>query len=492
MTRSDSTPGDSSSSSDESSRRSPLFSSTPSEAKPSENTGSGSSGDGAPGSPPSGSSSDPSSRPSSGSSGTGEGVDRKIEKKTFTPRRIAMIAGLLLVVTGLAYLVWSTATGGQALNIDRDKLTISTVERGPFLEFISVTGTVLPDRTVYLDAVEGGRIEELYVKEGAMVEEGQPILRLSNNDLRLSVLNSEAQVAEQQSRMEQLKLQMEQQSLNLQQQIAQMEYQIKQLERQFERQQRLHDRNLISKEEYLSTKDELEYQRRRRNLTQNAYVQDSLSQQSRLANMAQIEQRLQRNYDVLRESMSNLRVTAPISGQLTALNAEIGQIISSGTRLGQVDRIDSYKLRAQIDEFYIERVRRGQTATTQPIGGTEYELEVTRVYPEVENGRFEVDLRFADDAAPAEIRRGQSIRIKLELGSPEEALLLARGGFYQSTGGNWAYVLTDDGDEAVRRDIRLGRQNPNYFEVEQGLQPGDRVVTSSYDTFGDADRLVLD
>ncbi|NBC85991.1 MAG: HlyD family efflux transporter periplasmic adaptor subunit [Bacteroidetes bacterium] len=447
--------------------------------------GDGGSGDGAPTSGPA----DPA--PSGSAGTTGEGVDRRIEKKLVTPRRVVLASIALLAVVGLAYLVWTTATGGQALNVDREKVTISAVERGPFQEFISVTATVRPERTVYLDAVEGGRVEELYVREGAMVEAGQPILRLSNNDLRLSVLNSEAQVAEQQSNMEQLKLQMEQQSLNLQQQLAQMEYQIRRLTREFDRQERLYEKNLISQEEYLNTKDELEYQQRRLDLTRSAYVQDSLAQQSRLANMRQTEQRLQRNYDVLRSSMSNLRVTAPISGQLTALDAEIGQIINSGARLGQVDKVDSYKLRAQIDEFYIERVRRGQVATTQAIGGTEYEMEVTRVYPEVESGQFEVDLRFTEDAPSNAVRRGQSIRLKLELGSPEEAILLSRGGFYQSTGGNWAFVLTEGGDEAVRREIRLGRQNPNHFEVQSGLQPGDRVVTSSYDTFGDADRLVL-
>jgi HlyD family secretion protein len=206
--------------------------------------------------------------------------------------------------------------------------------------------------------------------------------------------------------------------------------------------------------------------------------------------MEDTEQRLQRNYEVLRESLDNLTVRAPIDGQLTALDGEIGQIISSGTRLGQVDKIDDYKIRADIDEFYIERVQQGQTATTQPIGGSEYALRVTRVYPEVENGTFQVDLQFAGDA-PGGLRRGQSVRLRLELGSPEPATLLARGGFYQSTGGNWAYVLTGEG-EAVKQQIRLGRQNPNYFEVLGGLDPGDRVVTSGYDTFGDADRLVLE
>jgi len=436
---------------------------------------------------------------SNGSGGTssapsashGEGVDRKIEKKTFTPKRIAMLVGALALVGLIGYGVWTSATGGQSLNVDREKLTVSTVEQGPFQEFIAVTGNVLPERTVFLDAVEGGRVEEMYIREGAMVEQGQPILRLSNNDLRLQMLNSEASLAEQQSRMQQLKLSMEQQSLSLQQQIAQMEYEIQRLGRQHSRQERLYEKDLIAEQDYLDTRDQLNYQQRRLRLTRAAFVQDSLSQQSRLAQMENTTQRLQSSYDAMQEAISNLTVEAPISGQLTALNAEVGQIISSGTRLGQVDKIDSYKIRAQIDEFYIERVRRGQTATTQPLGGREYALTVSRVYPEVENGRFEVDLRFEGEQ-PESIRRGQSIRIRLELGSPEEATLLSRGGFYQSTGGNWAYVLTEGGEAAVRQPVRLGRQNPNYFEVLGGLQPGDQVVTSSYETFGDADRLVMD
>ena len=427
---------------------------------------------------------------SSAGNSTGEGVDRKIEKKRWTPKRIVLLVGIIVAVAGVGYAVWSTATGGKTLNVEREKITVSTVEQGPFQEFIAVTGTVIPERTVFLDAIEGGRIEEIFVQEGAMVGEGEQILRLSNNDLQLRLLDSQAQLAEQESNMEQLKLSMEQQSLDLQQQIALMEYEIKRLQRQHTRQERLYEQDLVSEETYLQTRDELEYQRRRLNLTQAAFRQDSLAQRSRLAQMSNTETRLQRSYEALQASIDNLTVRAPISGQLTALNGEIGQIITSGTRIGQVDKIDSYKIRAQIDEFYIERVRRGQAATTQPIGGTEHALTVTRVYPEVENGRFEVDLRF-DESAPDGIRRGQSVRLKLELGSPEDAVLLSRGGFYQSTGGNWAYVLTGDG-EAVRQPVRLGRQNPNNFEVLGGLEPGDRVVTSSYETFGDADRLVLE
>ena len=420
----------------------------------------------------------------------GEGVDRKIEKNPFAPKRIAWVVGAVLLAGLVGYGVWTSATGGQSLNVDREKVTVSTVEEGPFQEFIAVTGNVLPERTVFLDAVEGGRVEEMYIREGAMVEAGDPILRLSNNDLRLQMLNSEASLAEQQSNMQQLKLSMEQQSLNLQQQIAQMEYEIRLLQREHNRQERLHEQDLIAEQDYLDTRDELQYQERRLELTRAAYVQDSLSQQSRLSQMESTTQRLEQSYSAMQAAISNLTVEAPISGQLTALDAEVGQIISSGTRIGQVDNTDSYKIRAQVDEFYIERVRSGQPATTQPLGGTEHELTVARVYPEVQNGSFEVDLRFEGEQ-PESIRRGQSIRLRLELGSPEAATLLSRGGFYQSTGGNWAYVLTEDGDAAVRQPIRLGRQNPDYFEVLGGLEPGDQVVTSGYDTFGDADRLVF-
>lgn len=423
--------------------------------------------------------------------GRGEGIDRRVEKRLFTPKRVVLGLVALLTVGALGYAVWTSATGGQALNVDRDRITTATVEQGPFREFIAISGTVIPEQTVFLDAVEGGRIEEIFAREGKEIESGEPILRLSNNDLRLRMLNSEASLAEQQNRMEQLKMQMQQQSLNLQQQLAQMEHEIQRLERQFQRKRELYQDDLIAEEEYLQTRDELAYQRRRLRLTKAAYEQDSLAQQSRLAQMGETSRRLERSYGAMQEAIDNLTVRAPIAGQLTALDAEIGQIISSGTRLGRVDRAGSFKLQAEIDEYYIERVVQGQTATTEPIGDETYSLTVDRVYPEVQDGRFRVDLAFEGEA-PSSLRRGQSVRLRLQLGQTEEALLLSQGGFYQSTGGNWAYVLTDDGDDAVRRPIRLGRQNPEHFEVLEGLEAGDRVVVSSYETFGEADRLMLE
>jgi len=421
----------------------------------------------------------------------GEGVDRKVETSLFTPKRVGIGVVVAVLIGALAYGVWTTATGGRTLDVDRGKITVSTVERGDFQEFIAVTGTVIPEQTVYLDAVEGGRVEEVLVEEGSMVAAGTPLVRLSNNDLRLRRLESEARVAEQQNRMQQLRMQMEQNRLDLQQQLAQMKHEIQQLEREYERQRQLYEQDLVAAEEFQSTRDDLQYQRRRLELTQAAYRQDSLAQQSRLAEMRQTRKRLDRSYQAMQDAIESLTIRAPTDGQLTSLNAEVGQMISAGARVGQVDRIDSYELRAQIDEFYIDRVNHGQTATTNALGDTTRALTLDRVYPEVENGQFEVDLAFNEET-PSDLRRGQTVRLRLQLGQPQQAVILPRGGFYQSTGGNWAYVVTEDGDAAVRRPIRLGRQNPNHFEVLSGLEPGDQVITSSYDTFGEADRLALE
>jgi HlyD family secretion protein len=423
------------------------------------------------------------------SSGGGEGMDRKIARKKWPPRKIALVVAVALFVALVAY-GFATTTGGRKLNVEREKITIATVERGPFQEFIPVTGNVLPRNTVYLDAVDGGRIEEVYVQEGAMVEEGQPILRLSNSDLQLRLLNAEAQRLEMRDRLQNTRFQLEQNTLSLRQQLTEMDYQIQRLERQYERNQALFEKQLVSEQEFQQTQDEYNYWNRRRELTLQAFQQDSLRYAFQIGQLEQAMGRMEENFEVVQQSLENLTIRAPVSGQLTALYAEVGEIRSSGFRFGQVDVLDGYKVRAGIDEFYITRVNRGQKATTQPIAGKEYRMTITRVYPEVRDGRFEVDLAF-DSETPSEIRRGQTIRLRLELGDLAEALLLPRGGFYQTTGGNWVYVVDGSGDYAVRQNIRLGRQNPQFFEVLEGLEPGDEVVTSSYDTFGDADRLVL-
>jgi HlyD family secretion protein len=427
--------------------------------------------------------------PARNTSGGGEGMDRKIEKRLITPQRIAMASGALLLLVLIGYAM-SAASGGSRLNVQEERLTISTVQSAPFQEFIAVTGTVLPRSTIFLDAVEGGRVEEVFVMEGASVERGQPLLRLSNSSLQLSLISNEAALAEQINNLQAMRFQIEQNRLNLQQQLMQMEYDIVRLNRQHARNLELHERQLVSQAEFEATRDELTYLQRRQGLTVQAFRQDSLAQEARMAQMETSVDRMRQNFALVQQSLDNLTVRAPVTGQLSLLNAEIGELRPPGSRLGQVDIVDGFRLRAAIDEFYIARVVPGQRATTQALGGIEHEMTITRVYPEVRDGRFEIDLEFVD-AAPADIRRGQTVRLRLELGDPAEAVLLARGGFYQATGGNWVYVLAADGREAVRRPIRLGRQNPQFFEVLDGLEPGDQVVTSGYDTFGDAARLIL-
>jgi len=421
-------------------------------------------------------------------SGTGEGIDRKLEKKWWTPQRIALIGGAVLLVALIGYAI-ASGTGGKRLNVDQEKVTIGLVTEGPFQELISVTGTVLPRTTVYLDAVEGGRIEEVFVREGANVTAGQPILRLSNNDLQLRLLNAEAQRIEQRDRLQNTRFNMEMNSLNLRQQLTEMNYNIERLRKEHDRLEELYEKRLISEREFESVRDEYEYWQHRKDLTLQAFRQDSLRMVQQVAQMENALDRMERNFDVIQDNLENLVVQAPIDGQLSMLDAEIGQIRGAGSRLGQIDVLDGYRVRAQIDEFYISRVVRDQRAQGE-VAGSEYELVATRVYPEVREGRFEVDFEFIGDA-PNGIRRGQTLRFRLEMSDPAEAVMVPRGGFYQTTGGNWIFVVDPSGDHATRRFIQLGRQNPTHFEVLGGLEPGERVVTSSYETFGDADRLVF-
>ncbi len=421
--------------------------------------------------------------------GGGEGMDRQLARTFWTRSRMLQLAGGLVVAALLAYALWST-TGGRKLNVDRERLTISTVTFEPFQERIAITGNVLPRTTVYLDAIEGGRIEEIYVQEGAMVEDNEPILRLSNSTLQLSLLNTESQRLEQISQLEQTRFQIEEGNLTRRQQLTDMDYNILRLQRDMERNRELFEKQIISEREYQIVKDEYEYWQRRRSLTLQSFQQDSLRQALQVQRMVLAVDRMDANFQVMQEQLENLTVRAPLAGQLTALNAELGEMKGAGFRFGQVDVLDGFKVRAGIDEYYINRVIRGQRATTQPIAGVEYAMETTRVYPEVRDGRFEVDLTFLGETPP-DIRRGQTIRLGLEMSDQSDALTIARGGFYQSTGGNWVYVVDPSGDFAEKRPVRLGRQNPLVYEVLEGLEAGEQVVTSSYETFGDVDRLVF-
>ena len=416
------------------------------------------------------------------------GMDKKIERKWYEKRQVWWSAGSAVVAFILVYLVATTDTQSR-LNVDSERITISTVEHGPFQVYIPLTGTVMPIRTVYLDAMEGGRVEAVIREAGSYVNQGDTILHLSNTSLLLDIMNREAQLFEQRNNLRNTRLAMQQNALTLKGQLLDLDRQIRSAKRTYELNQHLLGQQGVSATEYEASREEYDYLVKRRDLTIETQRQDSLFRFLQIEMLEASVDRIEANLNIVRQNLENLYVQAPVTGQLTSLNAEIGESKVRGERLGQIDILDGFKVRARIDEHYIARLELGLHGETDLAGET-YRMTVRRIFPEVRDNRFDVDLEF-EGQAPEGVRRGQSVHIRLELGDLTECTLLPRGGFYQSTGGRWAYVLDPSGEIAVRREIRLGQQNPRMFEVLEGLQPGDRVVTSSYDNFGDVDKLVL-
>ncbi len=424
--------------------------------------------------------------PPAGPDGRG-GMDRRIEKKKWPPKRIAVVGGAGLFTIFIIYAL--VANTGSRLNVEAGRLTVSTVVRGPFQEYIPVNGVVQPIRTFYLDAVEGGRIEERFVEAGAFVRKGDRILRMGNTNLQLDVMYREALSYEQINNARNTSITIEQNTISVRQEVAEAEFQFQQASRNYLRDSTLFDRGLTSPMEFKRSQDEYAYWKERKAISLAHWQQDSLLRVNQLGQLDASIRRMTANLELTRKNLENLTLRAPIGGQLSSLNAEIGQSKSAGERLGQIDVLDSFKVRVPVDEFYIARVSPGQTGLCELAGDT-FALTIRKVYPEVREGRFEVDMEFSSKV-PGGIRRGQTLQIRLELGRLEEAVMVPRGGFYQKTGGQWIYVVDESGDFAVRRSIRLSRQNPQVFEVLEGLSAGERVVTSSYDSFGDADRLVI-
>jgi len=417
------------------------------------------------------------------------GMDKKIEKKFWSAKRIGLVIGIVVII-GLFVYSFMFMDFRSTLNVEKDKLTISTVKQDTFQEFIQVTGNVQPIRTIYLDAVEGGVVNEIYRESGTMVNQGDTILVLNNSSLRLSVMQQTTGLYDQINNVRNTRLNIQQNSLQVKEQLANAKSQMEILKSKYQRQKKLHDRALISDQEFQETKENYEYQKKRYQLNSESYRRDSLQTMNQLNQLDESENRMVRNLNATQEILDNLVVTSPIAGQLSTIELQPGQSINQGERLGQVDILDNYKIRVDIDEYHLSRIKTGLKGSFD-FGGNTYQLEITKVYPVVNNGQFQVDMEFVNEQ-PSGLTRGQSVRIRLELGESSKALLLARGGFYQSSGGNWVYKVTNGGDQAVRRNIRLGRQNPNYYEVLSGLQPGDQVITSSYDTFGDNEVLNLD
>jgi HlyD family secretion protein len=416
------------------------------------------------------------------------GMDRKIEKKFWTPRRIIYISGGSLLLFLVMYSFVMTDRGSR-LNVEADKITISTVGKAPFREYTPVNGTILPIETFFLDAIEGGRVEKRYIDAGSFVKKGDPIVKLANTNLQLDVMYREALTYQNINDAQNRRLTIEQNTIAVKTQLADAEYQANRTELAYRRDSSLAIKKLISDHDFLQSKYEYESWFRRRILARENFRQDSLMRINQLSQLDGSVTRLQANLEMTKHNLENLVVRAPVAGQLTSLNAEIGESKSPGQRLGQIDVLNNFKVRAAIDDFYIARINAGQKGDFD-LTGTTYSLRITKVYPEVKDGRFEVDMVF-EGAAPQGIRRGQTLQVRLELGDLSEALLLPRGGFYQKTGGQWVYVVDKSGSFAVKRNVKLGRQNPQVFEVLEGLVPGEQVITSTYDNFGDNEKLVL-
>jgi HlyD family secretion protein len=415
-------------------------------------------------------------------------LDKRIEKKPlFKQRRFWIYSGGGALFLFLIVLI--LADTGAKLNVEADKITISTVAEGDFQEFIPVTGTVLPRTTFYLDAILGGIVEKKFVEEGVTLKKGDKILQLSNTNVQLSTLQQETFAYQQINDARNTRLQIEQNSNALQNTFVSANYALINSKEIFDRQKKLKEKNLISQQDYEQAENNYHLAMEQQKLAHQSFTADSILKQAQLTQIAASIERLQKNLELIRENIDNLTVRAPISGRLTSLDAETGQSKNPGDQIGQIDALDGFKVRADIDEFYIARVMKGLHASAD-VDGKTYSLVVTKVYSEVTSGKFQVDMEF-DGKIPDGIRRGQTLQIRLQLSERTKALLLARGGFYQKTGGQWIFLLDKSGSVAKKRTISLGRQNPDYFEVLNGLKPGDRVVTSSYDNFGDVNELVI-
>lgn len=415
-------------------------------------------------------------------------MDIPIEKKRFTTQKILIIAGILALL-GLIVFVFMSSLGGTKLNVEKERISINMVKNGIFQENIPVNGVVLPITTIYLDALEGGRVEEKFVEDGAVIKAGDPILRLSNTDLELSLVNQETQVYNLLTQMQISQNAARQNTINKLNQYTDVESGLIEAKRIYDLNKKLYDKDVIGRQELIRAENDYNYQKERMQLSKQILSQDSMAIKQESHQAKSSYARTQNALELMRRKVADLVVRAPVDGQLTSLDAEIGQSKNKGERLGQIDVLSGFKVRADIDEHYISRIYNGQTGRFT-IGGTSYALIINKVYTQVTNGRFQVDMQF-DKTVPNGIRRGQTLQIRLALSDEKQAVMIPKGGFFQQTGGNWIFKISEDGNKAYRVAIILGSQNTEYYEVLSGLEPGDNVITSSYDAYGDVQELVL-
>ena len=418
-------------------------------------------------------------------------MDKIIEKKTgwrvaFTKKALPWWLGALLAVF-VVYLI--ARPNNKTLRVDKDAITISSAVKGEFNDYIRISGRVQPMTTIQLSPQEGGIVEKILIEEGSPVKAGDAILVLNNDNLDLDILNSEAELAEKENILRNTQIQMEQQKLDVRQNELEYGIQVDRLKRAYEQQRALYEDKLIAKEDYLKAEEDYMLAQQKYELIRERSKQDSLYRGTQIDRMEESLENMILNMSMIRHRKENLIVRAPIDGELGLLDVVLGQSIASGTKIGQINSVGIYKVEALIDEHYIDRVVAGLEATFERQGET-YSTVIRKVYPEVRDGKFKADFKF-DGEQPDNIRSGQTYYLNLQLGQPEEAVIIPRGTFYQKTGGKWIYVVNKDGNKAVKREIRIGRQNPQYYEVLEGLEPGERVITSGYDTYGDSDVLVF-
>ncbi len=413
-------------------------------------------------------------------------MDRQIQKKFWNTQRIAMIGGGALLAI---FLVWQFAFADKRskLNVEKDKLTVSTVTQGDFDEFIVVTGVVLPLKTIRLDAIVGGYVKEKVVDGGNMVKQGQVILKLENQNLKLNFLQSETEASRLVNDLQNTRQRLKVEKFTIRQTLNDLDFQIDQAKDLYDRNKKLNNDKVIAESDFLKSKRDYEKLVKQREITleSSKYQEENAAMQ-----IKQLEgtlERTQKNVQLWRETLENLVVKAPVGGLLSSIDVEVGSNINQGQNIGQIDDLNGFKMRVDIDEHYISRIFAGLGGSFE-FNGKNFDLEITKIYPEVRNGRFQVDMVFAK-GVPEGIKRGQSSPIRLELGKATKAVLIPVGGFFSDTGGNWVYVVDKSGKKASKRKITLGRKNPEYFEVLEGLQVGEQVITSSYENFGDNEVL---
>ena len=418
-------------------------------------------------------------------------MDIKLEKKkglkaVFQKKNLPYaFAGLLVI-----FIVWLILRDkSSTLRVNSETVVTALVERGEFNDYVRLTGTVQPITTVQLSPLESGVVERIVHEEGTKVKRGDVILEMSNNSLSMQILQSEADLAEKQNILRNTLISMEQERLSLRQEKLQLDLEVSRLQRTYLQNKDLYESDLIAKEDYLQSKENYELAISKRELILERQKQDSLYRSSQVEQMEESLKSMELNMKLIRERVDNLKVKAPIDGEVGMLDVVLGQSLSQGMNIGQINDLSAYKVQAQVDEHYIDRVTTGLTASFERQDNM-FEMMLRKVYPEVRNGQFKADFRFTDNV-PENIRSGQTYYLNLQLGQPTDAAIIPRGSFFQKTGGRWIYVVDESGEKAYRREIRIGRQNPQYYEVLEGLNPGEKVITSSYDNFGENEVLIL-